>query len=413
MSRDAEQPAEPTRRRLMGVDATRGLALLGMMAVHVLPSTASDGGVTTTYAITGGRSAATFAVMAGVGLALLTGGTRPVRGRAYGGAAAGLVVRAVCIGVVSLWLGLTDSHVAVILAYYAVLFLLAIPLLPLRATPLAAIGLAVAALVPVGSFILRGNRGLPFDGSNPTFRTLVDHPGSFPEGLLLTGYYPALAWTAYVCAGLAAGRVGLRSRRTAAWLLGGGAALAVAASVVSWLLLGPLGGRDEIAATVADPARLDQALEHGLFGNTPTTTWWWLAVDSPHSTTPLDLLQTIGSALALLGALLLVASSGRVPRVVLAPVAAAGTMTLSLYTGHVLLLGSGLLPDDRETSYFVQVIAALTFALVWRTFLGRGPLERLVALAAAPARRAVSGRAPDREPAQSLDLSEHGSAAGR
>ena len=386
-----------TGERLIGVDATRGLALLGMMAVHVLPSVAADGGATTSHAIAGGRSAATFAVLAGVGLALLTGGTRPLGGRHYAGAASGLVVRALAIGGVGLWLGLTDSGVAVILAYYAVLFVLAIPLLPLRARPLVAIGAAVACVFPFVSYALRGDSGLPFRGQNPTFSSLFDAPGELIEGLLLTGYYPALAWTAYLCAGLAAGRLNLRERRTAAWLLGCGGSLAVAASVTSWSLLGPLDGRNRIAATLANPSDLDDALALGLYGNTPTTTWWWLAVDASHASTPLDLLHTIGVALALLGALLLLASTGRLARTVVAPVAAAGSMTLSLYTGHVALLGSGLLPDDPETSYVVQVCATLVLALLWRRFLGRGPLERLVTIAATPVRRAVAGsRAADR-----------------
>jgi uncharacterized membrane protein len=379
-------------RRLVGVDAARGLALLGMMAVHVLPAVASDGGATVAHAIAGGRSAATFAVLAGVGLALLTGGTNPRGGRRWAAASAGLVVRAAAIGVVGLLLGSADSGVAVILAYYALLFVLAIPVLPLRAGPLLALALTVACLAPVLSHLLRDDNRLPFAGRNPTFDTLLQGPGGLVQALLLTGYYPVLAWTAYLCAGLAAGRLPLRERRTAAWLLGGGVALAVTAKAASWLMLGALGGHDQIAATLADPSSLDNTLELGLYGNTPTTTWWWLAVAAPHSSTPLDLLHTIGAALALLGAMLLLASTGPPARALLGPLAAAGSMTLSLYTAHVLLLASGALPQDRETSYAVQVVAVLVLAWLWRRFLGRGPLERAVAVLATPVREAVARR---------------------
>jgi uncharacterized membrane protein len=377
-------------RRLVGVDATRGLALLGMMAVHVLPAVDRDGGATTAHAIAGGRSAATFAVMAGAGLALLTGGTDPVRGRPWAAAAAGLVVRAAAIGGLGLLLGSADSGVAVILAYYAVLFVVAIPLLPLRAKPLMALAVTIAFLAPVLSYLLREGNRVPFSGHNPTLSTLIDAPGDLAQALLLTGYYPVLAWTAYLCAGLAAGRLRLRERRTAAWLLGIGVAVAVAASMTSRLLLGPFGGHDQIAATLSDPASLDNTLELGLYGNTPTATWWWLAVAAPHSSTPLDLLHTIGGALGLLGAMLLVASTGRLARALLAPLAAAGSMTLSLYIAHVLLLASGALPEDRETSYAGQVVAALALAWLWRRFLGRGPLERVIALLATPVRDAVA-----------------------
>ena len=51
-----------------------------------------------------------------------------------------------------------------------------------------------------------------------------------------------------------------------------------------------------------------------MFGNTPTGgAWEWLLVVAPHSTTPFDLAQTIGSALPVIGlCLLLVGVAGRV-----------------------------------------------------------------------------------------------------
>jgi uncharacterized membrane protein len=382
----------PDRRpRLSGVDATRGLALLGMMAVHVLPERDPDGSVSTSYLIAAGRSAATFAVMAGVGLALLTGGTRPPSGRPWASAGAGLAVRALAIGAIGFAIGYAHSGVAVILPYYAVLFLLAVPLLPLRTRTLAALGLLIAIVVPVVSFLIRDVDKPPFLGANLTFGHLRDSPGTVLEELALTGYYPALAWTAYLCAGLAAGRLDLLRKRVALGLLVGGATVAIVAAATSWGLLGPLGGRDQLAATLSRPqdvAAIDRMLAEGQFGNVPRTSWWWLAVDSPHASTPLDLLHTSGVAIALLGAMLLLARQTWGRRV-MTPVAAAGSMTLTLYTAHVLLLASGWLPADPEISYAVQVVAVLVAATVWRRLLGRGPLERAVASLAGRARDAV------------------------
>jgi hypothetical protein len=360
-----------------------------MMAVHVLPEESADGGVTASYLIAGGRSAATFAVLAGVGLALLTGGQHPPSGRRWAAAGAALAVRAVAIGMIGLGLGYPDSGVAVILPYYALLFLLAVPLLPLRAPVLGALAAGTLVVVPVASYLVRGDDQLPFLGANLTFGHLYESPGTVVAALFLTGYYPVLAWLAYLCAGLAAGRLALRESRTAVGLLLGGTGLALAASATSWLLLGPLGGRDDLAATLRGSQDVDQVLAVGQYGNVPTDSWWWLSVDSPHSSTPLDLLHTTGAALALLGAMLLLTRVAW-PRRLLLPVAAAGSMTLTLYTAHVLLLASGLLPSDPETSYAVQVAGALLFATLWRRALGRGPLERAVALLAGPAREAVA-----------------------
>jgi uncharacterized membrane protein len=61
---------ESSPARLRGIDAARGLALLGMLAVHLLPSRDDDGAISLSYRLASGRAAATFAVLAGVGLAL-------------------------------------------------------------------------------------------------------------------------------------------------------------------------------------------------------------------------------------------------------------------------------------------------------------------------------------------------------
>ncbi|MBM7786083.1 heparan-alpha-glucosaminide N-acetyltransferase domain-containing protein [Tenggerimyces flavus] len=379
---DAKRP-EP-RRRLVGVDATRGLALLGMMVVHVLPSTNADGTVSAAYQLTGGRAAATFAVLAGVGLALASGGNRPDPN----GFAASVAVRALAIGAIGLSLGYVDSGLAVILPYYAMFFLLSIPLLRLRARTLALVAVGLALVVPVVSHLLRA--GLPSpDRGNPTFDRLIGDPFGLLSELLLTGYYPALAWLTYLAAGLAVGRLDLRNTKVAAGLLAAGAVLVGLGASASWLLMNVFGGREVLVATTRlgeTSTEIERALSTSMYGTTPPTTWWWLAVDAPHSTTPFDLLQTTGFAIALLGAVLLVA---RFLRPLLIPLAAAGAITLTLYSAHVLLVSSPVLPNDALTSYVVQAIGALTFATLWYLTKRRGPLEAVVALLANAVRRAA------------------------
>src|SRR5262245_21878210 len=65
-----------TLRRLAAVDATRGVALLGMIAVHSLYESDPSGRPSLSFAIFGGRAAAAFAVLAGVGLTFMTGRRR-------------------------------------------------------------------------------------------------------------------------------------------------------------------------------------------------------------------------------------------------------------------------------------------------------------------------------------------------
>jgi hypothetical protein len=77
-------------------------------------------------------------------------------------------------------------------------------------------------------------------------------------------------------------------------------------------------------------------------------------------------MHTLGSAMAVLGAVLLI-TKRRAARRLLWPVGVAGAMTLTIYCAHVLVLGSGLLNDNPLTLYVVSVAAALGFAVLWRT----------------------------------------------
>ena len=340
------------RRRLVGVDVARGLALIGMMSVHVLPPLSADGSTSTAFAISAGRASALFALLAGVGLALARV-SRP-----------GLVARAAVVAAIGLTLGMVPSPVAVILAHYGLLFLCALPFVRLRSRTLFVLGGGWLVAAPVLAHALRAgvDQG---PGANPSWLWLGE-PGRLALDLALTGYYPVLSWTGYVLVGLAVGKLALSSRRTAGLLLAAGTGLAVAAKTVSWLLLGPFGGDRFVDSS------------QQFYGTTPTDTWWWLAVSAPHTGTPLDLLHTTGTSMAVLGGCLLLASlPWRAARYALLPLAAAGAMTLTLYTWHVLALGLGL------QGLWVHVLAVLLVATVWKLALRRrGPLEGLAAAAA-------------------------------
>ena len=363
--------------RLAGVDAARGVALLGMVAVHVLPPVDPDGSRSLAHMVAGGRSAATFAVLAGVGVALATGRGRPPRGRERVRASGALLVRALLIGLLGLALGSVESSIAVILAYYGLLFVVAVPVLGVRPGRLAAAALAVAVVVPLVSYAVRDALPAP-SRDNPTFGALAE-PVDLLGVLLLTGYYPVLAWTAYLLAGLAVGRLALERARVAGAIALAGALLALLAEATSAVLLRALGGDDRLAAVVRVPAgqSVGDAASGSQYGNVPTTSPWWLAVDAPHSSTPVDLVGTTGTALLVLGLALLLAA--RAPAVV-RPLAALGSMPLTLYTAHVVVVAS-IDTDDRVTFYAVQVVVGVAAALLWRHVVGRGPLEALLAAA--------------------------------
>lgn len=385
-----QEDARPVavRSRLLGVDAARGIALLGMMSVHILPAIGDDGGLTASRLIASGRSSALFALLAGVGLALATGGRTPPRGRPLAAASVSVALRALVIFLVGLCLGAFPSGVAVILAYYGVLFLLAIPFLGLGPRILLPLGLLWAVGAPLLNH--RWRIGEPLASyDTPTFESL-EQPGALLRELLVTGYYPVFPWLAYVLIGLGIGRLALSSARVATALLAGGAALAVAAWVTSSVLLENGGLEHLVAAGLgghpASPFDFADVVNHtSFYGTTPATSWWWLIVAAPHTATPFDLLHTIGAGAAVLGLMLLLA---RRARPLVWPLAAIGGMTFTLYTLHVVLLSGPVSGHDLST-YLIHVAIVFAIAMPWRAFIGRGPLEAVAAALGRAGREAV------------------------
>ncbi|WNV76039.1 heparan-alpha-glucosaminide N-acetyltransferase domain-containing protein [Geodermatophilus sp. DSM 44513] len=382
-------PAQRSNARLIGIDAARGIALFGMMAVHTIDSVDADGDVSLAWTLSAGKSAALFALLAGVGVAFATGRRVRPTTRTWPGYAAALLVRALLIGAVGLLLGsvVPADYAAVILPYYALLFVLAIPLIGLSSRALVALAATIAVAVPLLSHWSRSGTPVRDTVPNLTFGALLGDPGQTLRELALTGVYPALPWMAYLCAGLAVGRALLTSRRTVALLTLTGAGLVAAAQLTSWLLLDVLGGRADLAAASTasgmTSAQLGEALAVGWSGTTPTDTAWWLATLAPHSTTPLDLASTIGLGLVVLGVCILL---GRTTTALLRPLAAAGSMTLTLYSLHVL--GLAVLPGG-VTGLLVHIALVVSFALLWSRYHARGPLEEVVARTTGVVRRRV------------------------
>lgn len=364
--------------RLVGLDVARCLALLGMVATHVLDPRTPGGELATLQWLAGGRASALFAVLAGVSLALMT--REPLRGRPLALRSAGIVARAALIALLGLALGGLDTGIAVILTYYGVLFVLALPftLLPVRVLlPLAVAWVVVA---PIVSHLVRPD--LPERGfESPSFAQLGD-PGQLASELLLTGYYPAFPWLAYVLVGLVLGRLDLRDTTLLGGLALGGLGTAVLATRVS--------------ATFVDPAVASENAT-GMYGTTPTGgDWSWLLVVAPHSATPFDLAQTIGSAvLVISGCLLLERVLPRAVTAVLAVVLGAGAATLTLYTLHVVMRTPQVWPPEEPSSYALHVAVLLTLGAGLRLLRVRGTLEWVAGLPVRAARRA----APTPEPA--------------
>jgi uncharacterized membrane protein YeiB len=386
--------AVPRRERLLGVDAARGVALLGMLAVHVFETLRSDQSPSHTQEYVAGHALATFVLLAGVSLALVTGrGPGRTRRSRWPDAAtaASLAVRAALIGLLGLVLNVTDPPADVILPYYGAMFLLAVPLVRLGSRTLTAVGASLVVLAPL-VVLASFDTDLPTD--EPTVTTLV-HPVQLAATLLVSGSYPVVEYMAFICVGLVLGRLDLSDARVATRLAGGGAVLAVASWWGSSLLLFQLGGLTHLRDAAPSGLTAEQAANVILWDPDTTTTWWWLAERAPYTVTPLRMLHDLGVATAVLGCCLLLTRVRRSTRL-MRPLIAAGSMTLTLYTLHILVLDTDVLEDHPITLYVLMVLGALSLAVAWMRTHARGPLEGLVARCCRWASVSVERRAATR-----------------
>ncbi|MEJ8280556.1 heparan-alpha-glucosaminide N-acetyltransferase domain-containing protein [Pseudonocardia spirodelae] len=386
--------------RIVAVDAARGLALIGMIAVHLFSETGPDDAASPVQSVLAGRAAPLFAVLAGAAVAFTTGRARVVGARPARVAAARLGTRAVLVCLLGLALGSfdTDRSPGVILVFYGVLFALAVPLVLLPTRAVLAAGVVAACVMPVISHLARAHLPAPL-GTDPSFVSVVTDPVTALREVTLTGNYPVATWFAYVCVGLVVGRLDLSSRRVALRLVVVGTAVAIAAYWVSWVLLHPLGGLSRLLTLPADTDDpVSELLSVGAGGVVPTDSWWWLAVLSPHSGTTPQVAQSAGIAVAVVGVLCLATGlpggTGRAVDVVLSPLVATGSMTLTLYCVHVVYLISPYSRKDSVPAFVAEIAAYAVFALAWGSRFRRGPLEGLVGRAVGRAGALAAGRPP-------------------
>ncbi|MER7819168.1 acyltransferase family protein [Streptomyces sp. NPDC096153] len=383
----------PSTGRMIGLDLARGLAILGMFAAHVGPDPSVGGPLGWVMEVARGRSSALFALLAGFSLVLLTGRPQPRTGRGGRQAIGRVLIRAAVLMALGYALVLLDTDVDVILSFYGLLFVLALPLYRLSARTLALIAASTALVMPQVLYVLRaaadpGDRSDVVVGLDPLAR-LTGSDGLLE--LFVTGEYPALTWFSFIVAGMAVARLDLTRRDVLTKLAGTGAALAVIGYGGSWLALhavpGALAGVS--AATDGGPA---------------ASAWWsdavgeefapghpdWLLVASPHSQTTWSIVGNLGVALAVLaGCFLAVRLAG--PRVrLLAPLAAVGSISLTAYVAHIMAIRLlGTFDGDEWPALPVLLgfaVAAMGSALLWTRFFRRGPLEYLLYSATKPAR---------------------------
>ena len=410
--------------RMIGVDVARFLAIVGMIAAHLVPvagmlaepgSTAESAG-RITDALTAGIAAPLFAVLGGVSTVFAT--RRLLRSGRAGAAIGAVAVRGALLIVIGLVLGLIETPVAIVLAYYGAAMLIVAPLVAVRSWLLGALALVLGvAGGPVNAALRVDMEPWP-PGDQITFEGFGQDPGGTLGALLLTGEYPAITWVAYLLVGVLIGRLLTAAARrgalgrAAGLLAGAGAVAAVAGQLVSNAAVAAASAAASTAAGTLPPGLAafagvapDEFAEYvtsSTLGAPLAPELWAQLIATPHSGSPVDVLRTVGIAASVIGLLVLLCDvlrtggrpGTRPPGAVLGAVRAAGAAPLTVYTLHIVATGLLLEPALADPSAFfgdglpwwaaglgafaLQLAGVLAIGALLAALGRRGPLEAFV-----------------------------------
>jgi uncharacterized membrane protein YeiB len=355
----------------VGYDVARSLAILGMVVVHFSLVLAADHSrsrpawLAEVLGFLDGRAAATFVVLAGVGLTLMSR-------RAVASADPAAVDRTrktlVRRGVFLLAVGFVNLVIwpGDILRVYGVSILLAAWLI--RASGwwlvLGALGFALGFVALFCALDFEKN----WDWDTMTYRGLWT-PSGVARNLFYDGFRSVLPWSGLVLFGMWLGRLDLRRRAINAGVLLAAAGVALSAEVASWLLVSYL--------LAHPPPGEDSENVKALFGT------------ESMPALPLFLLAAGGEAVAVIALSVLVTEAR--PGRWWGPLAATGQMALTWYFAHIVL-GLGTVVAFRlESTQPLPVAAgcgALFFTLavvaswLWKKVYRYGPLEKVMRMVA-------------------------------
>ena len=221
----SEGPSRLGRHRVVALDAARGLAVIGMIAVNTGPR-GDDELLEMIYRIPYGRASLLFVLLGGIGLSLMTRRSRLQRTPLPW---VSLVWRCALLLLGGLALQELGHDVAVILQIYALLILFSLPLLRTTGGSLLLVAATSALIGPLlwimGQLYTDGE----FD-RDPV--AVSDSPWEIFTGIVVTGPYPLIVWGAPFVFGIWLGRQKLSDSRISTRLIIWGAAAAVAAHLI-------------------------------------------------------------------------------------------------------------------------------------------------------------------------------------
>ncbi len=353
-------------QRIPGFDIARAFAVLGMVIVNFKIVMSADGNgppwLVSMTSLFDGRASATFVVLAGAGISLLSnrarlaGNTWLIHQHRFV-----LLKRAAFLFVVGLLY--TPIWPADILHFYGVYIAVAAMLLTVKDRWLITISGFIVALFPILLLTFDYNRGWNWETLHYsdfwTVRGMFRH-------IFFNGFHPVIPWLSFLLFGMVLGRSDFTNPSTRRWWLIFGISVTTFAETASKFLIKAL------SANASSSEEIEEIV--AVFGTAPMPPM------------PLYILAGIGVACIVIS---LSVEIGQVASINhwLKPLVSTGQLALTLYVAHVII-GMGTLEAIgrlKQQSLIFSVSCALAFCVLavmfahlWTLRFKRGPLETIM-----------------------------------
>jgi uncharacterized protein len=349
------------KQRIIGLDVARALAVIGMIIVNFKVVFGAEGQswAKSFASVFDGKAAATFVVLAGVGLALMTNSAiknndklklKIVRIRI---AKRALFLFVIGISYITIW-------PADILHFYGIYMAITLMLLTCKSRTILISGIVIIVVYPFLMTLWNYDTGWNFD--------TLDYHGfwtfkGFIRNLFFNGFHPVMPWTAFMLFGYWFGKQDLHNDKFIKKIFLLSTLLFISIQILSYLSISFLAeGNKEAALELTE-----------ILGT------------NPMPPLPFYMFNGISIAFAIISACILIARRFE-NTLIIDALNKTGQLALTFYVAHVII-GMGIIElvapekmgnDTVEFSVSYALVFSLLciiFAICWRKYKKLGPLE--------------------------------------
>lgn len=349
------------KRRIIGIDIARALAVIGMIIVNFKVVFGGNGlnWVKSFASVFDGKAAATFVVLAGVGLALMTNSAIKNNDQAKLKIARNRILkRALFLFIIGI------SYIAIwpadILHFYGVYMAIIILLLTSKQKTIIISAISLIIAFPILMTFWNYETGWDFETLDYQYFWTIK---GFIRNLFFNGFHPVIPWTAFMLFGYWYGKQDLHNDKFVKKTFWISSIIFISIQVLSFVSISLLSeGNQEVAKELTE-----------IIGT------------NPMPPLPVYMLNGIAVAFSIISACIIIAKRFESSFIVDA-LNKTGQLALTFYVAHVII-GMGIIETidpNKMGNYSIEfsVIYALVFsvfcvifAVIWRKYKESGPLE--------------------------------------